>query len=70
MDFEDCYKHNCKGCWNDECKFHQPTEDEEIAKLIEERDKQDDGTRYTSEDVTILRKILKNVKNKLKGEIL
>ena len=62
MDFEDYYKHNCKGCWNDECKFHQPTEDEEIAKLIEERDKQDDGTRYTSEDVTILRKILKKRK--------
>ena len=62
MDFEDCYKHNCKGYWNDECKFHQPTEDEEIAKLIEERDKQDDGTRYTSEDVTILRKILKKRK--------
>ena len=62
MDFEDCYKHNCKDCWNDECKFHQLTEDEEIAKLIEERDKQDDGTRYTSEDVTILRKILKKRK--------
>ena len=62
MDFEDCYKHNCKGCLNDECKFHQPTEDEEIAKLIEERDKRDDGTRYTSEDVTILRKILKKRK--------
>ena len=62
MDFEGCYKHNCKGCWNDKCKFHQPTEDEEIAKLIEERDKQDDGTRYTSEDVTILRKILEKRK--------
>ena len=62
MDFEDCYKHNCKGCWNDECKLHQPTEEEEIDKLIEERDKQDDGTRYTSEDVTILRKILKKRK--------
>ena len=48
MDFEDCYKHNCKGCYNEDCKFYQPTEDEEIAKLIEERDKQDDGTRYTS----------------------
>ena len=62
MDFEDCYKHNCKDCWNDECKFYQSTEDEEIAKLIEERDKQDDGTRYTSEDVTMLRKILEKRK--------
>ena len=38
MNFENYYKHNCKGCWNDECKFYQPTEDEEIAKLIEERE--------------------------------
>lgn len=32
-------------------------EDMTIIKMIEERDKNDDGTRYTSEDVIRMRKI-------------
>ena len=34
-------------------------EDITIMKMVEERDKQDDGTRYTSEDVIRMRKELK-----------
>lgn len=35
-------------------------EDEEIIKMIEERDKHDNGVRYTSEDVTRMREVIKN----------
>ena len=35
-------------------------EDEEIIKMIGERDKHDNGVIYTSEDVTRMREAIKN----------